>query len=131
MALVQFRYVSFEDETSYFSFGHYVVITSVQDELENGDLGFMVKYLDPETGTVFSAYIYEDINDPFNANLWDLTYSPYNATWSAGKLGVYNYDNQFVSSPYLRFVAPLISPKTRWRWDVAIDSMLIGLISLE
>ncbi len=116
------------DSNSEFALGHSVVVIAVQEKLEEGDLGFMIKYLDPVKGAIFSAYMYEDINERFNAPIWD---EEFNSSWSANTLGVYNDNDEFVSSPYLRLVAPLMIPYKRWKWGEHIDAMVLSFLALN
>lgn len=123
---VQYRTINYEENISRFDHGHSAVIVGVQEELPDYDLGFLVKILDPALGYVYSAYIYEELSDRFNASIFD---NDGVDTWSDGQLTVTNNSGLDVSSPYLRISAPNMSARNRWDWredvDVFIDSLMI------
>lgn len=112
-----------------YELSHTIVIIGVQKELSDSEAGFAIWYLDPAFGEIFSGYIYEELNQPFNARVFE---SPESEawSWSDGKLGVVKSDGAFMSSPYLRLVAPSIGSMISLDWDqtrnLFVDTMMVG-----
>jgi hypothetical protein len=80
--------------------GHYVVVTGVPDSLPEESLGFSFQYLDPETGRMDQAFLYEEVERTFLAR--KETGNGANQ-WIDNKV---NFKNREVSSPYLTLTAP-------------------------
>jgi hypothetical protein len=82
--------------------GHYVVITEVPDQIDESQLGFLFKYLDPETGKSNQAYIFEETMREF----WGRRdKSDGSAEWIAPEVIV---GGKEVASPYLNLTAPAL-----------------------
>ncbi len=80
--------------------GHYVVITGVPDALSDDALSFSVEYLDPDTGKVGRANLYEEVTRSFWARREKL-----NGIGEWIHPEVRNGQRE-VASPYLGFMAP-------------------------
>lgn len=109
----------FSDNLSDSIFFHNVVVVDVQRQISRGELGFMIQYLDPNTGQKKTAMIYEEINTPFNATIWGREFEK-GSSWSRGKYGVNNYANKFISSPYLKITAPTLMPYKSVAWEESV-----------
>lgn len=123
---IEIRSTDFDDGLSGNFFSHASALVDVQSRIPDGDLGFMVQFFDPNTGRKTSAMIYEEINIPFNARIWDRNL-PSNSEWSEGRYGVFNFDNEFVSSPYLKIAAPTLIPYASFSWQEKIDAFVTSL----
>ncbi len=99
-----------------YELSHALVIVGVQKELSNSETGFAIWYLDPEYGEIFAGFIYEELNQPFNAQIFETPESA-DSTWSDGSLGVIKPGGRYVSSPYLRLEAPSVGQDMTLGWD--------------
>ena len=102
----------------YYEFAHAFVLVGVQSEINDFDLGFTVWYLDPVTGQVSSAQIYEEVSQPFNSMIFSDA-ETIDGEWSDGQWGVTNAQNEFISSPYLRLNAPVMGSEFALNWDMS------------
>lgn len=128
MLAVELRVDDHIANISNFEYDHAVVVVGVQREIHEFEMGFTVQYLDPNSGRLFTAFIYEELNDPFDAYLYD---SPVDisSTWSqSSSRRVKNSRGAQISSPYLRIAAPSLGGGVSLGWkqskDMFIDVMV-------
>ena len=83
--------------------GHYLVITGVPETLANGALDFSLEYLDPETGKIDRASLYEEVKRSF----WARREKPNGVgEWIHPEV---RNGQRIVESPYLGFMAPSLN----------------------
>ncbi len=127
---VSFDYTDHTEKDFFSIKSHAIVVVGIQKNLRDQEYGFAIEYIDPFSGHTFSAYIHEEMNQNFKAQIFSSLEDSENWTISDDSHSVINRFGQAISSPYLILTGPSIFPDLALNWDhtrnLLVDTM-VGL----